>query len=70
LAKKLMGGVEMGQSVKGGSFGKGQNAEPSKKGDSVIVGKHGLAEGRAPPKKAPAAEEGASKKMGTQTVKR
>jgi hypothetical protein len=60
----------MGQSVKGGSFGKGQNAEPSKKGDSVIVGKHGLAEGRAPSKKAPAAEEGASKKMGTETGKR
>jgi len=65
-----MGGVEMGQSVKGGSFGKGQDAEPSKKGDSVIAGKHGLAEGRAPSKKAPAAEEGASKKMGTQAGKR
>jgi hypothetical protein len=60
----------MGQTSKGGTFGKGPVAEPSKKGDSEITGTHGLAAGRAPSKKAPAAEEGASKKMGTQTGKR
>jgi hypothetical protein len=60
----------MGQTSKGGAFGKGPVAEPSKKGDSVITGKHGLTDGRAPSKKAPAAEEGASKKLGTQTGKR
>ena len=60
----------MGQTSKGGDFGKGPVAEPSKKGDSVIADKQGLAQGRAPSKKAPAAEDGASKKMGTQTGKR
>jgi hypothetical protein len=59
----------MGQSSKGGTFGKGPVAEPSKKGDSVITGKHGLMDGKAPSKKAPAAEDGASKKISTQTGK-
>jgi hypothetical protein len=60
----------MGQTSKGGNFGKGPVAEPSKKGDSVMSGKHGLTEGRAPSKKAPAAEEGASKKLRAESGKR
>jgi hypothetical protein len=51
----------MGSSAMTGGGGKGMNAEPSKKGDAA--GKAALTEGRAPSKKAPSAEEGASKKL-------